>query len=79
MNPGARYRLARLLTAIHHEDDRPCMIRLPAGTWVTVAGFLRSSLFVQVLADGLLCEILIEDLYDAATRVDATTFMASAS
>jgi hypothetical protein len=79
MNPGARYRINKLLTAIHHAEDCPArMLRLRAGTWITVAGFMRSSLFVQVLADGLLCEVLIEDLYEAATRVNDGAYLASA-
>jgi hypothetical protein len=79
MNPGARYRLTRRLTAIHHNEDRPRMVRLPAGTSITVAGFLPNSLFVQVLADGVLYEVLIEDLYEAATCVSHSTDIASAS
>jgi hypothetical protein len=79
MNPGAEYRLTRLLTGIRYEDDQARMIRLPAGTYITVAGFIAGSLFIQIVADGLVCEVLQDDLREAATALALDDHSAVAS
>jgi hypothetical protein len=69
MNVGSQFKLIRALTAIDNDRDPPAMVKLDAGTVVTVAAFIRGSAFVQITSEVGLYEVLTDDLAEAGTPV----------
>jgi hypothetical protein len=67
VNPGARYKLKRGLTAINKTNDLETRLEtLPPDTVLTVAAVLRHSMFVQITCGTSLYDVATEDLEDAA-------------